>query len=91
MSKNVLILMGSPRKKGNTSILCDEFARGAEEAGNQVEKINVIDKHINGCLGCNGCQRNGGTCVQKDDMQDVYQKILAADVAVLASPIYYYT
>ena len=91
MSKNVLILMGSPRKKGNTSILCDEFARGAEEAGNQVEKINVIEQHIAGCLGCNGCQRNGGICVQKDDMQDIYQKILAADVVVLASPIYYYT
>ena len=91
MSKNVLILMGSPRKTGNTSILCDEFARGAEEAGNQVEKVMVVEKHIDGCLGCNGCQRNGGTCVQKDDMQDIYQKILADDVVVLASPIYYYT
>ena len=91
MSKNVLILMGSPRKKGNTSILCDEFARGAEEAGNQVEKVLVVEKRINCCLGCNGCQRNGGTCVQKDDMQEIYQKILAADVIVLASPIYYYT
>ena len=91
MSKNVLILMGSPRKKGNTSILCDEFKRGAEEAGNQVEKIDVVGMKINGCLGCNGCQRNGGTCVQKDDMQGIYQKILTADVVVLASPIYYYT
>ena len=53
MSKNVLNLMGSPRKKGNTSILCDEFARGAEEAGNQVEKVTVVEKDINGCLGCN--------------------------------------
>ena len=43
MSKNVLILMGSPRKKGNTSILCDEFARGAEESGNRVEK-NQCDR-----------------------------------------------
>ena len=91
MSKNVLILMGSPRKKGNTSILCDEFKRGAEEAGHSVEKIDVAALNIHGCLGCNGCQRNGGTCVQKDDMQDIYQKILAADVVVLASPIYYYT
>lgn len=91
MAKNVLILMGSPRKKGNTSILCDEFARGAEEAGNTVEKIDVAAKKINGCLGCNGCQRNGGTCVQKDDMTEIYEKILAADVVVLASPIYYYT
>ena len=91
MAKNILILMGSPRKNGNTSILCDEFKRGAEEAGHNVEKINVAGMKINGCLGCNGCQRNGGTCVQKDDMTDIYGKILAADVVVLASPIYYYT
>ena len=91
MSKNVLILMGSPRKKGNTSILCDEFARGAEEAGHKVERIDIINKKIAGCLGCNGCQRNGGTCVQKDDMQEIYQKINEADVIVLASPVYYYT
>ena len=91
MSKNVLILMRSPRKKGNTSILCDEFKRGAEEAGHSMEKIDVAGMNIHGCLGCNGCQRNGGTCVQKDDMQEIYQKILAADVVVLASPIYYYT
>ena len=91
MSKNVLILMGSPRKKGNTSILCDEFARGAEDAGHKVERIDVISKKIAGCLGCNGCQRNSGTCVQKDDMQEIYQKINDADIVVLASPVYYYT
>lgn len=91
MAKNVLILMGSPRKRGNTSILCDEFMRGAEEAGNRVEKINVAAKKINGCLGCNRCQDNGGTCVQKDDMAELYEKILAADVIVLASPVYFYT
>ena len=91
MGKNVLILMGSPRKKGNTSILCDEFARGAADAGNSVERIDVVGKHIAGCLGCNGCQRNGGSCVQKDDMTEIYEKLQGADVVVLASPIYYYT
>lgn len=91
MSKKVLILMGSPRRNGNTNILCDEFARGTEDAGHTVEKINVVDKKVNGCLGCNGCQRNGGICVQKDDMTEIYQKILYADVIVLASPVYYYT
>ena len=91
MAKNVLILMGSPRKKGNTSILCEEFARGAQESGHQVETIYVARKKIGGCLGCNGCQKNGGTCVQKDEMAEVYEKIMAADVIVLASPVYYYT
>jgi len=90
-AKNVLILQGSPRKNGNTGILCDEFMHGAEEAGNTVEKIDVASLKINGCLGCNGCQRNGGTCVQKDDMTEIYGEILSADVVVLASPIYYYT
>lgn len=90
MSK-VLILMGSPRKNGNTKILCDEFERGAKEAGHETEQVAVRDLKINGCLGCNGCQRNGGTCVQKDDMTDIYEKITAADVIALASPIYYYT
>ena len=91
MSKKVLILMGSPRKNGNTNMLCDEFIRGAEDAGHETEKIIIVDKKLNGCLGCNGCQRNGGTCVQKDDMTEIYEKILAADTVVLASPIYYYT
>ena len=83
MSKNVLVLMGSPRKRGNTDRLSDELIRGAQEAGHQVEKIYLKDRKINGCLGCGACQRNGGPCVQKDDMGDIYEKWLAADVVVL--------
>ena len=51
MNKNVLILSGSPRKKGNSDLLCDEFMRGAEESGNQVEKIFLGDKKIGYCKG----------------------------------------
>lgn len=91
MSKQVLVLVGSPRKKGNTDWLADEFIRGAQEAGHGVEKIYLKDQKINGCLGCGACQRNGGSCVQKDDMGDIYEKWLAADVVVLASPVYFYT
>ena len=91
MSKRVLILMGSPRKNGNTQILCDAFARGAEEAGNVVEQVVIRDKDINGCVACGACRRNGGTCIQQDDMQEVYRQIEAADAIVLGSPIYYYT
>ncbi len=89
--KKVLILEGSPRRNGNSAILSDEFARGAEEAGCSVEKVRVCGKKIAGCLGCNGCYRNGGACVQKDDMVEVREKMLAADVIVLASPIYFYS
>lgn len=51
--KKVLVLSGSPRIHGNSSILCDEFIRGAEESGNSVEKINIVKKNVAGCLGCN--------------------------------------
>lgn len=91
MSKKVLILMGSPRKNGNTQILCEEFARGAREAGNEVELVLIREKNIHGCVACGACRSNGGTCVQQDDMQPVYASIEAADAIVLGSPIYYYT
>lgn len=91
MTKKVLILEGSPRRNGNSAILSDELARGAEEAGCSVEKVKIAGKKIAGCLGCNGCFRNGGICVQKDDMAEIREKMLAADVIVLASPIYFYS
>ena len=89
--KKVLILEGSPRLKGNSCILSDEFARGAEDAGYSVEKIAVARKKVAGCLGCNACYRNGGVCVQKDDMLEIREQMLEADVIVLASPIYFYS
>lgn len=89
--KKVLILSGSPRLRGNSALLSEEFARGAEEAGCEVEKIELQRKKIAGCLGCGACYRNGGTCVQKDDMEEVRTKMLEADVIVLTSPIYFYT
>ena len=89
--KKVLILEGSPRRNGNSAILSDEFARGAEETGCSLEKIQVAHKKVAGCLGCNACYRNGGVCVQKDDMAEIREKMLAADVIVLASPIYFYS
>lgn len=90
MSKKVLILSGSPRKGGNSDILCDEFARGAAEAGHAVEKIRVAEKNIGYCRGCYACKESG-ICVQKDDMAEVLQKMIDADVLVLASPVYFYS
>lgn len=89
--KKVLILSGSPRKGGNSDTLCDEFMRGAKEAGNDVEKIRVSEKKIGFCRGCYYCQKSGGVCAVKDDMADVLQKIIDADVLLLASPVYFYS
>ena len=90
MSKHILILSGSPRKGGNSDLLCDEFAKGAQEAGHQVEKIRVQEQKIGPCLACYGC-RGTGVCVQKDDMASILEKMVAADVLVLATPVYFYS
>lgn len=91
MSKKILILSGSPRKEGNSDLLCDEFMRGAIESGNKVEKIRVAEKKIGFCHACYYCRKNNGVCAIKDDMADVLQKMIDADVIVLASPVYFYS
>lgn len=90
MQKNVLILSGSPRKGGNSDVLCDEFAKGAEETVNHVEKIYLNDHKIGFCQACYACQKTG-KCVQKDDMEAILDKIVKADVIVMATPVYFYT
>ena len=91
MRKKVLILSGSPRKGGNSDALCDQFLRGALEAGHKVEKIRVAEKKIGYCTACYYCQQSGGVCAKKDDMAELLQKIIDADVLVLASPVYFYS
>ena len=91
MSKKVLVLSGSPRKNGNSDILCDEFMRGALESGNEVEKIRVAEKKIGYCHACYYCRQSEGIYAIKDDMAEVLQKMIDADVIVLASPVYFYS
>ncbi len=90
MTKKVLILSASFRKHGNSDTLCDEFMRGAEEAGHNVEKIYVNDKHINYCRGCGVCNTTH-KCIQKDDMAEILDKMVKADVIVMATPVYFYS
>lgn len=91
MSKKILILSGSPRKSGNSDLLCDEFMRGAADGGNDAEKIRIAEKKIGFCRACYYCRDNNGECVIKDDMGEILQKMIDADVIVLASPVYFYS
>lgn len=91
MDKKVLILSGSPRKDGNSDLLCDAFMRGAIESGNTVEKIRVANKKIAPCSGCYYCSSHNGECAHKDDMAEILQKMIDADILVLASPVYFYS
>ena len=81
--KKVLIISASPRKGGNSDLLCDEFARGAAEVGHEVEKIRLAEKKVGYCTGCYACQKLN-RCVQNDDANELVEKMLAADVIVLA-------
>lgn len=90
MKKNILILSGSPRKGGNSDLLCDEFMRGATEAGHCVEKIRVQEKKVACCTACYACQKTG-SCAIHDDMAEIMEKLIACDVLVLASPVYFYS
>lgn len=92
MNKKIVILNGSPRRKGNTSALVEAFTQGAEEAGNAVTTFFLDSMDIHGCKGCFGGGKNPDSpCVQKDDMDKIYPAYKDADIVVLASPLYYWT
>lgn len=88
--KNILIISSSPRKKGNSQILCEQFKKGAEAKGHQVKIVRIMEQNIGFCRACDGCMRNGGTCVLKDDMAEILKMFQKADVLVLATPVYFY-
>lgn len=88
--KKVLVLSGSPRKGGNSDLLCDRLMEGAQSAGHQTEKIYVKDKNIHYCTGCGFCY-DKRVCSQKDDMTEVLAKMIDADVIVMATPVYFYS
>lgn len=87
----ILVLNGSPRPGGNTAKLIEAFKEGAVAGGNEVNVIDVCRKNIKGCLACEYCHSKGsGQCIQKDDMQEVYDLLKEAEMLVIASPIYYH-
>lgn len=86
----VLGLAASARIGGNTEILLDEFLAGAEEAGADVQKLRLVDYEINYCRGCGACNK-AGICRFQDGVQAIQEKMLAADILVLATPVYFYS
>ena len=90
MNKKVLVIAGSPRKGGNSDLLCEEVIRGAQASGNTAEKVYLQDLRIGPCRACYSCRGNG-VCVQKDDEAELLEKMISADVIVLATPVYFYS
>ena len=88
---NILILNGSPRPQGDTAKMVNIFRQAAESEGHTVTVFSVCRMDIRGCLACEYCHGKGqGSCVQKDDMQQIYRALPETELLVLASPIYYH-
>jgi multimeric flavodoxin WrbA len=91
-TKQVLVILGSPRRKGNSSTLAAQISRGAKSAGAEVETVFLHALKISPCRGCNTCQKeNSKGCAVKDKMQEIYPKLIKADAWVIASPVYWFT
>lgn len=89
LMKRVVIISTSLRVRSNSDLLAEQFMKGAESAGHQVEKVELLGKQIAFCLGCFACAKLG-RCVIDDDVNGIMEKVMKADVIVWATPIYYY-
>ena len=87
--KKVLGVVGSPRKKGNTDILVASMLEGARKEGAKTEVVFLDDLHIAECDGCHVCWK-AKPCKKKDDMNDLYPKIIENDVIIFGTPVYWY-
>jgi multimeric flavodoxin WrbA len=90
--KKVLVLLGSPRKNGNSAILAESIIKGAKSVGAKAEILFIHGMTIASCKSCYACQKpKSKGCSIKDDMQSIYKKLLEADAWVIASPVYWFT
>jgi multimeric flavodoxin WrbA len=92
MAQRILVVIGSPRRKGNSASLAKQVAAGAREVGAKVEAVWLQGMNIRPCTACDACRKKlKKDCIIKDDMKALYPKMKAADAIVIASPIYWFT
>jgi multimeric flavodoxin WrbA len=89
--KHVVVLLGSPRKRGNSTVLAEQIIRGAESVGATVETVYLNGMHIKPCQGCYACKKKNSTgCAVDDDMQSLYPKLAESGAWIIASPVYWF-
>ena len=91
MPKKITILLGSPRRNGNSDTLAASFAKGAAESGYKAVSIRINGLKIGGCIDCRRCWSNRAHCFLNDDMKDVYAEIDNSDVLAFVTPLYFYS
>ena len=87
---NVIGINASPRKNANTQTLVEAVLKGADKKGAQTRLVNLRELSIHGCLGCEGCKKHLGRCVQKDDLTPLLQELTGYDAIVLGTPVYWF-
>lgn len=85
----IVVLTGSPRRNGNTNHLAGQFIKGAEEAGHEVYRFDCAQRKVSSCIACNRCGMNG-QCIFSDDFEGLRPHLVAADMVVFATPMYYF-
>lgn len=91
MSKKIVVITGSPRKKGNSFVMTDAFIKAAEEKGHTVTRFDAAFKKVGGCHACETCFSAGKACTFDDDFNLVAPAILEADAIVFTMPVYWYS
>ncbi len=86
----VIGINASPRKKANTQSLVEAILDGAAQKGAETRLVNMRELDIHGCLGCEGCKKQLGKCVQQDDMTTLLQDMTTYDALVMGTPVYWY-
>lgn len=85
----IVVLTGSPRRNGNTNHLAGQFINGAKEAGHEVYRFDCAQRKVSSCIACNRCGMNG-RCIFNDDFDELRPHLVAADMVVFATPMYYF-
>jgi len=92
MEVNVTTILGSPRERGNTATVLGLFEALMVQQGHEVDRIHIVDYRVNGCLGCQACQRASQelACSQQDDAVGIFRRMIASDAVIYATPLYTY-
>ena len=91
MSKKIVVITGSPRKKGNTFAMTEAFIKAAQSRGHIVTKFDAAFKNVGGCHACETCYKTGKACSYDDDFNEIAPSILEADAIVFTTPVYWYS
>ena len=89
--KNIVIITGSPRKNGNSTLLAKAFMEGAKEAGHNVFLFETANKKLSPCIACETCFSKGQACSISDDFNGITPMLEKAEVLVFSTPLYWFS